>query len=116
MGAPFAGTPAPPYVAAIFTNRLAFGINPDGAYAETAQAMADLAAQQPGYLGIESVRGADGAGITVSYWTDRNAVRAWRENAEHLAAQRLGRERFYDAFELRIATVEAARGWRRAGE
>jgi heme-degrading monooxygenase HmoA len=49
--------------------------------------MVELAAQQPGYLGVESTRGADGFGITVSYWTDPAAIRAWKEHAEHVIAQ-----------------------------
>jgi heme-degrading monooxygenase HmoA len=43
----------------------------DGAMAER---MAALAAEQPGYLGVESAR--DGLGITVSYWRDLASIRA----------------------------------------
>ena len=31
--------------------------------------MLELARQQPGFLGVESARGEDGFGITVSYWS-----------------------------------------------
>lgn len=83
------------------------------AYGATAQRMVELAAAMPGYLGIESARGSDGLGITVSYWRDEGSVRAWQRHAEHLEAQRLGRERWYAGFELRICRVERARGFRR---
>ena len=66
--------------------------------------MVELAATQPGFLGIESVR--DGLGITVSYWRDLASIAAWRSNVEHLGAQRLGRERWYQSFRLRVARVE----------
>jgi heme-degrading monooxygenase HmoA len=54
---------------------------------------------------VESVRGDDGIGITVSYWTDREAIANWRNNAEHLAAQSLGRQEFYDWYRVRVAEM-----------
>jgi len=87
--------------------------DPDG-YAETARRMGELAAQQPGFLGIESARGDDGVGITVSYWASLEAVRGWGRHAEHLLAQRAGRERWYKRFRLRVCRVEADRGFERA--
>jgi glutathione S-transferase len=65
-----------------------------------------LAAEQPGYVGIDSVRSPSGEGITVSYWADDAAARAWKARAEHVAAQTLGRERWYASYQLRVATVE----------
>ena len=104
MDGHFAQTPAPPYPAVIFTSLLA----DDEGYAATAEEMVRLAASQPGYLGIESARGADGLGITVSYWRDEASLAAWKGVAEHLAAQRLGRERWYRRYALRVAKVERA--------
>jgi heme-degrading monooxygenase HmoA len=103
MGATvIAATPDPPYWAVIFTTRQTADV--DG-YAEMAAAMEALAAQQPGYLGIESVHdGADG--ITVSYWSTEDDLRAWGRHAEHLVAQRLGRQRWYERYELRVGRVE----------
>ena len=75
-------------------------------YAATAERMVDLAREQPGFLGIESVRGSDGVGITVSYWRDIESIRAWKNVAEHQAAQQLGREKWYRNFKLRICRVE----------
>ena len=104
----FANTPAPPYYAVVFTSQRREG-DGDG-YGRTADRMVELAAQQPGYLGAESVRNAEGEGITVSYWTDEAAAAAWKRNAEHLQAQRLGRSQWYGRYELRIARVERAYG------
>ena len=61
---PFATTPEPPFYAVIFTSQRTEG---DRGYARVADRMLELAAQQPGFLGVETVRGADGFGITVSY-------------------------------------------------
>ncbi|HET7398308.1 MAG TPA: antibiotic biosynthesis monooxygenase [Intrasporangium sp.] len=97
----FADTPPPPYVAVIFTSTRTEG---DHGYAAMAAAMEDLARRQPGYLGIESAR--DEIGITVSYWTDEHAARAWKDVAAHLVAQRRGRERWYADYRVRVGTVE----------
>lgn len=93
-----------PYYAVVFTSQLAAGAAVAD-YGEVAARMLELATGQPGFLGVESARGADGIGITVSYWRDRAAIAAWRAQAEHLGAQRLGRERFYRWFRLRVAEV-----------
>ncbi len=66
--------------------------------------MVELAAEQPGFLGLESAR--DGLGISVSYRRDLESIAAWKANAEHREAQRLGRARWYGGFRLRIARVE----------
>lgn len=73
--------------------------------------MDELAAQQPGYLGIESAR--EGVGITVSYWATAEHARAWKAVAEHRGAQRLGREQWYSAYRVRVATVEREYGFER---
>jgi heme-degrading monooxygenase HmoA len=106
-----AKTPDPPYFAVVFTSQRT-PVDDEG-YAAMAQAMDDLARQQPGYLGIESARDALGFGITVSYWTSLDAIRAWRENVEHRAAQTLGRERWYRAYSLRVCEVRRAYGLER---
>jgi len=98
--------PTPPYYAVIFTS-LRSPADPEG-YAVTAERMVELAQQQPGYLGIESARGDDGLGITVSYWSSLEAIRGWREHAEHRLAQKNGRNKWYARFSLRIARVERA--------
>ena len=97
----FAHTPAPPYYAVIFTSLRTEG---DQGYGAMAERMVELAAQQPGFLGVESVR--DGLGITVSYWADLESIAAWKANTEHLEAQRLGRAQWYAGFKTRIARVE----------
>jgi heme-degrading monooxygenase HmoA len=100
-----ARTPTPPYYAVLFTSRRT-GDAPEG-YERMALRMLELAAQQPGFLGVESARGSDGLGITVSYWDSLEAVRRWGEHAEHRLAQHLGRTRWYEAFSLRISRVES---------
>ena len=98
-----AKTPKPPYYAVIFTS-----IQNDDTrgYAAMADRMVELAARQPGFLGIESAREA--LGITVSYWSSLEAIRAWKADADHLFAQQQGREQWYRAYHVRIARIERA--------
>jgi heme-degrading monooxygenase HmoA len=106
-----AATPRPPYYAVIFTS-VRHGTPGDG-YAETAERMERLAAEQPGFLGVESARGEDGLGITVSYWESAEAAAAWGRHAEHRLAQQLGREKWYARFTLRLCKVERAHSFLR---
>lgn len=99
---PFATTPEPPYFAVIFSSRRTEG---DHGYGETAARMVELAAEQPGFLGVESTRGADGFGITVSYWSSLESITAWKREEEHRAAQETGKRVWYAGYQVRIAEV-----------
>ena len=105
-----ARTPSPPYCAVIFTAQRAG--DDAAAYEKTAARMRELAARREGFLGMESARDPDGFGMTISYWRDAECARAWKLDAEHLEAQRLGRERFYRAYRIRICAVEREYGGR----
>jgi len=113
MPAGFAALPAPPYYAVIFSSLR--NADDEVGYAAAADRMLELAAQQPGYLGAESTRGADGFGITVSYWESEAAIAAWKHHAEHAATRAHGRTHWYEHFELRVARVERAYGKRTKG-
>ncbi|MCL4132380.1 UNVERIFIED_CONTAM: hypothetical protein GTU68_042978 [Idotea baltica] len=104
---PIAQTPEPPYYAAIFTT-----VQSDDAegYVDMAKRMFALAAEQPGYLGFE-IAGSSPLGIGISYWTDEDSIRSWKANAEHQEAQDLGRTKWYDQYQLRIAKVERDYGF-----
>ena len=104
----FATPPTPPYLAVIFSSQRTAG---DAGYGDMADRMAELAASQPGFLGVESARDADGFGITVSYWTDEAAVAAWKRQVDHLAVQTLGRDRWYARYAVRVAQVHRAWSW-----
>jgi len=105
MQAAFARTPEPPYFAVIFTSQRTAV---DDGYGAMGDRMVELASQQPGFLGVESVRDASGLGITVSYWSSLEAIAAWRAHAEHRVAQASGRRKWYEHFELRVSRVERA--------
>jgi heme-degrading monooxygenase HmoA len=101
-----ASTPDPPYYAVIFTSSRTDA--DEKGYLETAVRMLELAAAQPGYLGVELA-----PGITISYWRDEESIAAWKRDAEHAAARAGGRARWYEQFEVRVARVERAYGFER---
>lgn len=99
-------TPQPPYYAVIFSS---IRSENDNGYTKMSDKMINLAKQQSGFLGIESVR--NDLGITISYWKDLNSIQMWKENAEHKTAQKLGRSSWYKSFKVRIAKVEKDYGF-----
>lgn len=107
----FSAMPAPPYVAVIFSS-LRTGDDDQG-YGMMAQRMDHLAAEQAGHIGLESARDADGFGLTVSYWTTELHAQQWKQVAEHLGAQHMGRDRWYQRYIVRIASVQRQYDWQR---
>jgi heme-degrading monooxygenase HmoA len=105
----FADTLRPPFCTVIFSSQRRDA--DDAGYAAAAERMVALAAMQPGFLGVESARGADGFGITVSYWESEAAILAWKRHAEHAEARASGRHDWYSRYEMRIGRVERAYGW-----
>ncbi len=89
--------------AVIFSNRLR---DPAPGYDDTKDRILALAEIQPGYLGHMAVRDADRMGVTVSYWESEDAIKAWKAQAEHATARRMGREKFYEWFRLEVCRIE----------
>ncbi|WP_338463390.1 antibiotic biosynthesis monooxygenase [Brevibacillus borstelensis] len=101
---PFAKTPKPPYYAVIFTSQRTQTDNTG--YEEMAAMMEKLVFAQPGFLGVESTRDADGFGVTISYWQSLEDIRNWKQNEDHLVAQEKGKQVWYEQYVTRICRVE----------
>ena len=100
-------TPKPPYYAVIFTS---VRTTDDTDYGETLERMVELAHDQPGFLGLESVRDPDSRfGLTVVYWKSLEAIEQWGNHTEHVAAQKKGRQSWYEKYKLRVSRVESDR-------
>lgn len=105
MNASSATSPQPPYYAVIFTSVRTDG---DNGYGETARQILELASKQPGFLGFESAR--QEIGISVSYWSSLDAIKAWKENATHRQAQSRAKD-WYREFRVRVCRVEREYGF-----
>jgi len=90
-----------PYYAVIFTSKRT---EIDENYSEMATKLVELAQLQEGFLGIESARNE--IGITVSYWKTLEDIKNWKQNLDHLDAQKLGVTKWYENYIVRIALVE----------
>lgn len=97
-----AKTPEPPYYAVIFTS---IRTSSEAGYSKTAERMLELAQQQPGFIGVDSVRNGN-FGITVSYWKDETSIQHWKQQSEHLLAQQSGKEKWYEHYRVHVARVE----------
>ena len=101
-----ANTPKAPYYAVIYTSHRTSG---DNGYGKMANKMVELAAQQPGFLGVESAR--ESVGITVSYWENLESIKEWKQDTEHLIAQKEGKNKWYAEFKVRVSKVERDYGF-----
>ncbi|WP_430908788.1 antibiotic biosynthesis monooxygenase family protein [Maribacter sp. 2-571] len=90
-----------PYYAVIFTSGRTEG---DKGYADMARSMERLAKEQPGFLGMESAR--ETIGITVSYWESMQAIAHWKQQTDHLLAQKKGIADWYSWYKVRVCLVE----------
>lgn len=90
------------YYAVIFTAKRT--PEDEAGYSDMAERMYDLAARQPGFIGVEHAR--EDIGITVSYWQSLQSISDWKTQTDHLMAQREGRARWYESYRIRICKVE----------
>ncbi len=95
-----------PTYAVIFTSTLRLDAH---GYEAASQRMLKKVASMPGYLGADSARSPDGQGITVSYWSSLEAIRAWGSEEEHRQIQEKGKKSWYSEWKLRIAEVKEER-------
>ncbi|MBB4837910.1 heme-degrading monooxygenase HmoA [Sphingomonas kyeonggiensis] len=88
------------------------GTDPAG-YAEAAARMDALAAQQPGYRGVDHVGNDQAQAITLSYWADEASAVAWRKHPEHAETREAGRGRWYSWYMLHVAEIGRSYSWQR---
>lgn len=89
--------------AVIFTSikkKSAFG------YEEMAKNMIDISSSQPGFMGMHSLRGDDGFGITISYWKTLADIKGWKKNKDHIEAQQKGKSEWYKNYHVLICKIE----------
>ncbi len=76
----------------------------DNEYTQVASRMRELALSQFGCLEFTAVtEGQDE--IALSYWSSEAHIRAWKSHSEHVLAQQLGRERWYESYIVQVAEI-----------
>ncbi len=60
-----------------------------------------------GFISVERFRSLtdDGKYLSLSFWRDEAAVKAWHAHAEHRAAQAKGKAEIFRRFRIRVAEV-----------
>src|SRR4051794_9794851 len=87
-------------------------VEDDPEYAELAPKIETLARQSPGFVDMKSYVADDGEHVTVARFDTAADMRAWRDNAEHRIAQRLGREKFYASYDIAVCSLVEERSFR----
>src|SRR5947207_13218860 len=92
----------PPYYAVIFTS--VRRVADDDVHEQMGEDMFRLGSSQPGFLAAESVQDNESKGaITLTYWDSLANIEKWKMQADHMGAQKVGGERFYENYHARIA-------------
>ncbi len=99
----FANTPKPPFYAVIFTSLRS--LNNEG-YKEMDELIYQKVVNEKGYIDHESARNDKGFGIHISYWKSLEDIDRWKNHRNHNEAKRLGKHKWYDKYEVKIAKVE----------
>lgn len=92
-------------IAVIFEFTAAEGRFPD--YKALAEGLSDEVRKVDGFLSIERFQSLTTPGkvLSLSFWRDEEAVRQWRNLAQHREAQRAGRQSIFQDYRLRVAHV-----------
>jgi heme-degrading monooxygenase HmoA len=70
---------------------------------------------QPGYMAHKSYQATDGERLTLVWFRDQESLRSWKMHPRHLEAQRRGRERWYEFYEMDVAEVVRGSRFHRSG-
>jgi len=74
-------------------------------YEDMAEEMEKLARSMPGFIEVKAFSAEDGERLTLVWWESAETLRQWSENVRHLQAKRMGRERWYEYYEIEVAEV-----------
>lgn len=93
-------------VVVVFRSRLSADPEAQAEYAQWAGRMSELARGMPGYLSHKGFTAPDGERVTIVEFESEEAMRAWSRHADHVAAKKLGRSRFYSEYRIQVCTVQ----------
>ena len=68
--------------------------------------MNELARTMPGYISHKAFTADDGERCTIVEFEHEEGMRAWRTNPEHIAAQKMARQKYYTAYNLQVCKLD----------
>jgi heme-degrading monooxygenase HmoA len=90
-------------IVTVFRSRLKPGLREE--YVALVTRMNELARTMPGYISHKGFFADDGERVTIVEFEHEEGMRAWRTHPEHVAAQKLGREKYYSDYSVQICEV-----------
>jgi heme-degrading monooxygenase HmoA len=90
-------------IVTVFRSRLLPGVRED--YLALVERMNELARSIPGYISHKGFFAEDGERVTIVEFEWEDALRAWRQHPEHVAAQRKGRTEYYSEYHLQTCRL-----------
>jgi heme-degrading monooxygenase HmoA len=91
-------------IVTVFRSRLRPGLRDE--YVALVDRMNELARSMPGYISHKGFFADDGERVTIVEFEHEEGMHAWRTNAEHRAAQKLAREKYYLEYSVQVCTVD----------
>ena len=88
----------------VFRSRLRPGVRDE--YLALVERMNELARTMPGYVSHKGFFAEDGERVTIVEFQHEEGLRAWRTNREHIAAQKLARQKYYTEYHVQVCTLE----------
>jgi len=70
-----------------------------------------LVRQNPGFVDVKSYTAADGERLTVVWWRDETSLTEWRNLMRHREAQNTGRQKWYEYYNIDVATITRSRSF-----
>jgi heme-degrading monooxygenase HmoA len=88
----------------VFRSRLKPGVRDE--YNALVERMNELARTMPGYISHKGYLADDGERMTIVEFEHEEGLRAWRTNPEHIAAQKLARQKYYTEYQVQVCTLD----------
>jgi maleylpyruvate isomerase len=82
-------------------------------YGSVAERIAEVARAMPGFVEIKTFTADDGERVSLVTFASAEEHEAWRVHPEHRAAQRRGREEFYQDYLIQVCQVTSERSFTR---
>ena len=90
-------------IVTVFRSRLMPSLQDE--YVALVEHMREIAVTMPGYISHKGFWAEDGERVTIVEFESEETQRAWRMHPEHIKAQRLGREKYYAAYDIQVCDV-----------
>jgi len=91
-------------IVTVFRSRLRPGVRDE--YVALVERMNELARTMPGYISHKGFFADDGERVTIVEFENEEGLRAWRLNPEHVAAQKLARQKYYTEYRVQVCTLD----------